>query len=532
EPLFAGAGWMHQNLPPDATVGAWNAGILSYFSQRQVVNLDGLVNSRSFFLADRHDLCAYLDRVGIDYLVDAFDEEQPFDPYKEQIGLCTSDFEPVWDGPGYRSSPRRAMAFRRLETMIYTLDLRPDFETRVLQGRASIRLPPSSVATGAIELPAPKLQIRSARLNGVDLTFEKVGRGWRMALTPDQVRATAATDQAAAASLRLDLDYLAPAAAGLVFGEEYVHTAFFACHWLPCIGPDLDRASIEIRLDLPVGYRSVASGQPLAQTTPGQHGWRQTQPYPLYTLGFAAGRFKEIADTASGTRLRYLALNDDAAALRAKFADSPRVLEFFEGKAGLPLPHPIYTQVLVPGSVAQEASSFSLIGHRMLDPIIDDPQEDWVIAHEMAHQWWGNLVTCASWDELWLNEGLAVFMTAAWKQHRWGEAAYGRELDLFHQTWSRARAAGFDKPLSWPGQYPSLRMKRSIHYSKAALFLHALREELGESVFWQGLRRYTRDYAGRSVRAADFQAAMEQAAGRSLQSIFETWVYGAEPPKR
>ncbi|MDA8021045.1 MAG: M1 family peptidase, partial [Thermoanaerobaculia bacterium] len=270
--------------------------------------------------------------------------------------------------------------------------------------------------------------------------------------------------------------------------------------------------------------RSVASGKkwdPLAES----QSWRQSRPYPLYTLGFAAGRFTELVEPLGDRRLRFLGVGQSQAELRTKFRDSALMLTFFEGKAGVEMPHGTYTQVLVPGGVAQEASSFSVVGTRWLDPILENPQEDWVIAHEMAHQWWGNLITCKTWQELWLNEGLTVFMTAAWKQHRWGEEAYQRELRLAREAWKRAKDAGFDKPLRWPGEFPSLNLRRSIQYSKAALFIATLREELGERIFWNGLRTYTQRHVGQSVQSEDFQVAMEESAGKSLQALFDAWVY-------
>ena len=114
EPLYAAAGWMRAHLPAGATVGAWNAGILAFFSDRRVVNLDGLVNSRAFARSYRHDLCAYLDREGIAWVVDAFDAERPFAQYEAQIGRCAGRLEKIWAGPAYPgSSPRReAAAFR------------------------------------------------------------------------------------------------------------------------------------------------------------------------------------------------------------------------------------------------------------------------------------------------------------------------------------------------------------------------------------------------------------------------------------
>src|SRR5690606_2991355 len=114
--------------------------------------------------------------------------------------------------------------------------------------------------------------------------------------------------------------------------------------------------------------------------------------------------------------------------LAAQFAQSPAMAAFFADKAGMPLPDRQYGQLLVPGRDAQEAASFSLIGRAELDRERADPASAWIIAHEMAHQWWGNLVTCATWQDFWLNEGIATFMVAAWKEHHLGEAAYRAEL--------------------------------------------------------------------------------------------------------
>ena len=385
----------------------------------------------------------------------------------------------------------------------YELRLRPEVAAMNLFGHARIQLRAAAVHESAIELASPGLQLLRVQVGERPALAQRTATGWRIGLTEAE---------SAASTLTLDIHYRAGASEGLVFGDDFVYTAFHSCRWMPCAGPDLSRAAVSITLKLPPSWTAVSSRQGAAQ------------PYPLFTYGFAAGRFLALGDEVD-ERLRYLALGDDEAAVRRKFQDSARMLAFFEDKAGLPLPQPAYTQVLLPGAAAQEASSFSFIGHEMLEPITDDPKEDWVIAHEMAHQWWGNLITCASWRELWLNEGLVSFMTAAWKQQRWGEADYQRELTLARQRWQRAQEAGFDKPLSWAGDYPRLGLKRAIQYSKGLLFFDALRQELGEDVFWAGLRRYTREQFGRSVTAHELQAAFESSAGRSLQPLFDRWVY-------
>ena len=212
--------------------------------------------------------------------------------------------------------------------------------------------------------------------------------------------------------------------------------------------------------------------------------------------------------------------------LPSLFAETPAIASFFASKAGLPLPDRAYTQILVAGQEAQEAAGFSLIGRAALDRDLREPETQWIVAHELAHQWWGNLVTSATWQDFWLNEGFATFMTAAWKQHRFGEAAYQADLEIARTRLRRAAEIGFDMPLAWGGAYPSLPTRRAVQYSKGALFLDRLRTELGDAPFWNGIRSYTRRFAGGTVRSADFERAMEDASDRDLSALFAEWVYG------
>jgi aminopeptidase N len=274
---------------------------------------------------------------------------------------------------------------------------------------------------------------------------------------------------------------------------------------------------------------SVGPGRRVAQRGPPSsdrlHLWREPRPYSAYLFAFSAGDFAQAGATAGPVELAYFSDAAPASALPALFAPTADMLRWFEAKAGVPFPHPRYAQVLTAGSAAQEAASHALIGRAFLDPILAAPQEDWVIAHELAHQWWGNLVTCDRWSEFWLNEGVTTFMVAAWKEHRWGRAAYDREMDIARRARARAAEAGFDKPLSWAGDYPNLGVRRAVQYSKGALFMDALRTELGDAVFWAGLKRFTRAHAGGVVNSRDFQRALEAESGRSLQPLFDQWVY-------
>src|SRR6202035_5746321 len=125
----------------------------------------------------------------------------------------------------------------------------------------------------------------------------------------------------------------------------------------------------------------------------------------------------------------------------------------------------------------------SIIGKDYLDPKID-----WVIVHELSHQWWGNLITCATWKDFWLNEAITSFMVAAWREKRYGRAVYDADLNANRKGLAGLREKGMrDYPLAYGGVYPSVRQRRAIQYSKGALFMDHLRSVLGEDAFWAGL---------------------------------------------
>ena len=155
-----------------------------------------------------------------------------------------------------------------------------------------------------------------------------------------------------------------------------------------------------------------------------------------------------------------------------------------------------------------------------------------LMAHEIAHTWWGNGVTNQAWTEFWLNEGLATFMSAVWLQQHDGEAAYQARVKAWRERLDALRAAGADKPLVFADWRKPSRNDRAVVYQKGAYVIHMLRQALGEDAFWLGIRDYTRANMGKSVTTADFKRAMEQASGRDLSAFFAKWAGTALTPAR
>src|SRR3546814_16397149 len=111
------------------------------------------------------------------------------------------------------------------------------------------------------------------------------------------------------------------------------------------------------------------------------------------------------------------------------------MVAFLSAKAGMPLPVADYSQLLVEGDEAQEAATYSVLGSDALPRQPDDPSQDWAIVHELTHQWWGNLITCETLKDFWLNEGITTFMTAAWKRSE--ERRVGKEcVSTCRSRWS------------------------------------------------------------------------------------------------
>jgi aminopeptidase N len=427
--------------------------------------------------------------------------------------------------PGAYAQSLRVTPGDGFEVERYSVALRPDFATTAVSGTEAIVVRGTSDGVTRLAFTANALRISEATLNARPIQVWSDEDAVVFAL-PHALR----TGQRATLRFRIE----GTPARGVTAVAGGIYTSYFACDWMVCLQDTPgDKAHLMLDLFLPAGMESIGVGQAGPSIVlPGgliRHRWRSTRPYSPYLFAFAAGPFRRQATHTDQGDLVYFNGTETSADLGVLFSRSPAMAAFFAKRAGMPLPDRRYMQLLVPGREAQESASFSLIGRVELDRERDGASSAWILAHEMAHQWWGNLVTCATWKDFWLNEGIATFMVAAWREQDLGEVAYRQELDAARRRVERVREIGFDKPLAWDGRYPSLSARRAVQYSKAALFLAHIREMIGNTAFWDGLRDFTRKHAGGTVTSRDFQHAMQKASGRDLSPVFAEWVYGDQP---
>lgn len=399
------------------------------------------------------------------------------------------------------------------EVVSYRLALTPDLAARTVVGTETLVVRVTDDDVRTLVFSPNALTIDHAAIDDVPVAARSSKDGLEFVL-PDAI--------ARGRELRLTIAYHGRPARGFAGTGDVLYTSYFACDWMVCLQDRPgDKADFALDLRVPEGLASLSVGR--REDGDGDvHRWRSDRPVSAYLFGFAIGPFVRVDTRVDGVELAWL--GDDAIELTRRFAETGAMVRFLTGKAGLPLPGGHYAQLLVDGDEAQEAASYAVLGR----DVLSDPADDWAIVHELAHQWWGNSVTCATWRDFWLNEGFATFMTAAWKEHRHGRAAYDAELDRARDRLARARERGYDRPLAWLGTYPSLGLRRAVQYSKGALFLDHLRTLLGEDAFWSGVADYTRTHAGGTVTSVDLQRAMERASGRDLADPFRAWVYGKD----
>ncbi|HET6897790.1 MAG TPA: M1 family aminopeptidase [Vicinamibacteria bacterium] len=412
-----------------------------------------------------------------------------------------------------------------LDVLHYDVRLEVPLGEAITRGVETIRLRVGTDGADEVAFDAAGLLIDSITERAMDLPFEHEGERlkvrWKRRAHPGEVRT-------------IEVRYRFHAGRGLRTTSDQAFTVFTTWGWMVAQSDPGDRATARFRLTTPPGLRLVATGTPgrvraLAEGRI-ESEYHLRRPWPAYIYGFAAGRWETLEARHERVRLRILAPADLAPKLAPVLAETDAMRRFFEEKAGLPLPHDTYSQVFLPGAPPQEMVDLSLLSTDYATSVLEDPHEDWAVAHELAHQWWGNLLTCRDWSHFWLNEGFATFMTAAWKEKRWGREAYDREMTLARTRMARLRGEGKDRPLvltTWktPGEAGG-----PVAYSRGALLLDALRRDLGEGVFWRGVRDYTTAGArtGR-VESADLRAAMERAAGRDLGPFFTRWLSGLAP---
>jgi aminopeptidase N len=310
-------------------------------------------------------------------------------------------------------------------------------------------------------------------------------------------------------------------------------------YYLPTYDYPNDRLTTETILTVPASWITVANGKLISVTKASDDmktwTWRESLPSSTYLITVVAGEFDEVKQSWRGQPVTYYAPKGRGDRLLPNYERTPAMIELFSKKLGVDYQWEKYSQAMVDdfvaggmeNSSATTNTSSSLRSPKLIPEFPGD--EDPLISHELAHQWFGDLVTCNDWGDIWLNEGFATFFEMVWTESHYPQEQADYERWTAVQEW-----------LSQPNLYGKPIVRHDFDdssefddnsYGKGGLVLYMLRRQIGEDAFYRGLHRYLETNRGKNVVTADLIRAIDEANHIDVQQFFDQWIYGAGAPK-
>jgi len=312
-----------------------------------------------------------------------------------------------------------------------------------------------------------------------------------------------------------------------------------ARHIFPCHDKPHVRQTFEVKAVVPRGWHVLSNGERVSKSPAERQGrfhYRMREAMPSYLFTLVAGTFVELDGGKVGdVPVTYLVPPGREADGARTFARTPEMIRLFAERTGIAFPWTKYAQVVVSDFIfggMENTGATTMYEHILLDEraALDITSED-LIAHELAHQWFGDLVTCRDWSHAWLNEGFATYLEHVWREHAHGRDEYehGLRADL-HAYLSEADSR-YRRPIVCHDYEAPIDIFDRHLYEKGGLTLHALRLEVGDAAFWEGVHRYLARHGASEVETRDLQRALESVDGTSLEQFFDQNVHRAGHPR-
>lgn len=307
--------------------------------------------------------------------------------------------------------------------------------------------------------------------------------------------------------------------------------------WFPTIDNPNQKTTQEINITVDTAYVSLSNGA-LQYSIDNGDGtrtdcWVQEKPHAPYLFMMAVGEFAKVEDSWNDIEVDYYVEKEYEPYAKAIFGNTPEMMTFFSEKLNYPFPWDKYSQIVVrdyvSGAMENTSASIFMEQVQLTDRELLDKDWDYIIAHELFHHWFGDLVTCESWSNLALNESFANYSEYLWFEHKYGshraDAHRMEEIEGYLRQASRV-------------QYPIIRyhyeiplnMFDSHSYNKGGLVLHMLRQYLGDEAFFASLSRYLHHNEYTDAEIHELRLAFEDETGLDLQWFFDQWFMSAGHP--
>ncbi len=422
---------------------------------------------------------------------------------------------------------------RIVDVLHLKLEITPDFETQELVGIATLDFSP-------IAKPVSQL-----RLNAKDLQIHEITSGQAIAAhqqTEEFLEITFAEPIPASAKAQVVIKYEAMPKKGLFFrsaamgyaaGDEQLWTQGEPQdhqHWFPSHDYPNEKFTTEVICHVPNDMVALSNGRLVEEKTNGElktFHWLQDKVHVNYLVTLVAGYFEKLEDTHRDIPIALYVPPSKKALAKNTFQDTKKILAYFEEEIGVPYPWDKYYNVCAIdymfGGMENTSLTTLTVNTLFPDEVENLRSSRSLDAHEAAHQWFGDLVTCRDWSHLWLNEGFATYYSLLYDRHSQGEDFF--KYGLYQNAQGIFRNDKDIIPIVYKGYGDPIEQFSFRAYPKGGWVLHMLRTKLGENLFRQCVKTYLETHAYKTVVTQDLVEIFEELSGRSLSQFFDQWVY-------
>jgi aminopeptidase N len=417
------------------------------------------------------------------------------------------------------------------------LDLNLDIPNQSFQGTCQITLNPVRSGITQLSLDAVNLNITSVQVNDNPQKFDYDGDRLIIALNPSTelskkllINIAYSVEKPQRGIYFIYPDKYYPNKPIQVWTQGEDEDSRF---WFPCFDYPGQLSSSEIRVLIPNNLIALSNGELINTKQEGESTifhWLQKEVHPTYLMTLAVGDFAEMKDEWQGKAVTYYVDKGREEDGKRSMGKTPQMMEFLSEKYGYTYPYPKYAQVCVDDFIfgGMENTSTTLLTDRcLLDEraTIDNRTTESLVVHELAHQWFGDLVVIKHWSHAWVKEGMASYSEVMWTQKEYGKeaAAYYRLQEA--RSYLSEDGGRYRRPMVTNIYREAIELYDRHIYEKGSCVYHMIRAELGEELFWKAMQTFVQDNAHSTVETVDLLRAIEKSTGRNLLFLFEQYVF-------
>lgn len=442
---------------------------------------------------------------------------------------------------GAADNPTHEIRDRTCVTTRLDLEVKIDPAKPEVEGVSHITLKPLLSGSKTVEIDAREITVTKVEGPAGPLTYRKVEKGIIVDLpegaTPDQ-------------EVRISVHYhgkdprkglfFIPAdeakgrAEPMVWSQGEMQDNSY---WFPLQDSPVARYPTAVTATVPAGYMVLSNGKLMEKESAGDwevFKWRHDMPHPGYLVNLVVGKFDELREEKEGFQLGYFAPKGTLAKLAGTFEKTADVLKFLGWATGKPYPYPKYDQVVVHdftwGGMENTTLTVLYDGTLVDERARPDYAPEGLIAHEAAHQWFGDLLTTKDWGHLWLNESFATYFDPLYYEHALGKATFDHRMALTAKGYFKEASSSYKRPIVHHRFDTAEDMFDAHSYNKGGWVMHMIRKHLGDEGWWKAVRTYVENNQGRAVETTDWRIAIEEATGRAMGAFFDQWVFSPGHP--